>query len=1186
MDEGHLTAQDPRQIGTYHLWRRLGTGAQGVVYEAYAPSRAPAAVKALHPGKAPSHPPGREVEAASRIGGSWVAKVLAYDLVGPPAYIAGELIRGPNLSEAIDRDGVLDDAVLEGLALAVATALVAIHEAGVVHRDLKPANVIIGPDGPRVVDFGLARLIDHQQTQSGGQPGTLPYLAPELLSPENGKAGPAADVFAWGALLVFAATGRHVFDRDTSTAVINALRSQQPDLSALPARIRPWVEAALSKSPQDRPIAARIVDALQATTDGVPAWPHSDPGAWPTPEQAAELSYGELTREQQDALPAILLRMLTPTWVARPAGGDIEYRTVLVGRQDFDDTVDLGPAQLADLLQRLVNAGILVGEASTPSSSVRINSAILIMWGRLRTWLADEGLDLFEFDTIRQAARSWQDGKTPRALFDREELETANRWATARHHPALNKSELDFLDASGRARTRAARRNGLIASVLAVLLVFALAAAGWAVRQQRKANQERDAAISGQLATRSELLGNDPVLSALLAAAAWRISPTSEARSSLATVISRPSRGILTGDTTATHGAKNVVFSPDGNTLAVAGNDGTVRLWDMSTHQQLGAPLANSGLVFSMAFSPDGKILATGSQEGTVWLWDLRARRHLGSSLTHSGPVETITFSADGQTLIASSANELRLWNVTTRRLTEPPSKYSGSFSSVAFGPDRKTMVTNDGRRLRLWNVNDHAHPGLQMTTGTDAATHTLAISPDGKVLATSSGGGGEEGASSTVRLWDLRTHHQLGMVTDQSGFVGALAFSPDGSTLALTERGLAQLWDVRTRHKISSPFVMPGQAFSLAFSPDGRTLASGSDNGAVWLWDVRAHRQLGSPIAHNGWVQAVAFSPEGKTLAIGGGGDGKLAVWDAGTRRRIDELTGLDGGIVMAVAFSPDGRTLATDLGNGPQLWDFRTRKSLGVLANLPSATTALAFSPNGTMLAIGNSEGTQLWNLRTRKSIWKADKATYGITSLAFSPDGKTIATSSGGNGEQGTDTFDKTVRLLDSHTGHQIGVLTGHTSFVTTEAFSPDGRTLATGSVDGTVRLWDVNAHRQIGSPLDQDGSVTSVAFSPDGFTFAVASNNTVNRDWSIRLWDGDTRQQLGSPLTGHSGPIDALAFSPNGQTLATGSEDETARLWGVATQRDPIDDVCKIAGRSLDHQEWTRYVPVKAFQQVCP
>ncbi|GAA4194611.1 hypothetical protein GCM10022252_39280 [Streptosporangium oxazolinicum] len=208
-----------------------------------------------------------------------------------------------------------------------------------------------------------------------------------------------------------------------------------------------------------------------------------------------------------------------------------------------------------------------------------------------------------------------------------------------------------------------------------------------------------------------------------------------------------------------------------------------------------------------------------------------------------------------------------------------------------------------------------------------------------------------------------------------------------------------------------------------------------------------------------------------------------------------------------------------------------------------------AVAFSPDGETLAGGDSEGAvTMWNARTRQPIGDPLTGhTRAVQAMAFSPDGGLLA-SAGSNGE-GTEPGDHTVVLWDTRTRQPIGdPLTGHTNWVEAVAFSPDGRTLATGSSDRTVIVWDTATWQPIGDPLVQTDWVQAVAFSPDGRTLV-----TVGDDMAAIVWDTATWQPVGAPLTGHTGSVLSVAFSPDGRTLATGSGDRTVIVWDTATRR---------------------------------
>jgi hypothetical protein len=196
------------------------------------------------------------------------AQILDADVSGASPYIVSEYIEGRSLGDVVDNDGPRTGGVLERLAIGTATALSAIHQAGVVHRDFKPANVLLGPDGPRVIDFGIARGLDVTATV-GELRGTPAYMAPEQM---NGMpAGPAADMFAWAVTMVFAATGRSPFGSDTLPAIIQRVLYADPDVSALPGRLRELVTACLSKDPSARPAAQDVLIRLLGHTPAAPA---------------------------------------------------------------------------------------------------------------------------------------------------------------------------------------------------------------------------------------------------------------------------------------------------------------------------------------------------------------------------------------------------------------------------------------------------------------------------------------------------------------------------------------------------------------------------------------------------------------------------------------------------------------------------------------------------------------------------------------------------------------------------------------------------------------------------------------------------------------------------------------------------------------------------------------------------
>ncbi|MFF5263015.1 serine/threonine-protein kinase [Actinomadura viridis] len=262
-----LRADDPRTIGPYRLVALLGEGGQGTVYLGEDEAGARVAVKTLHVRLAGDERARRlflrESAVAREVEPYCTARVLAADVVGDRPYIVSEYVEGESLSDLVRRTGPRDHGSLERLAIGTAAALKGIHRAGIVHRDFKPSNVLLSTDGPRVIDFGIARALTATTTLSSGIVGTPAYMSPEQVA--GGDIGPPSDVFSWAVTLTFAATGGPVFGTDGIPAVLHRVLHVDPDLSALsalPENRRDLLAACLDKAPERRPTMSEVLAEL------------------------------------------------------------------------------------------------------------------------------------------------------------------------------------------------------------------------------------------------------------------------------------------------------------------------------------------------------------------------------------------------------------------------------------------------------------------------------------------------------------------------------------------------------------------------------------------------------------------------------------------------------------------------------------------------------------------------------------------------------------------------------------------------------------------------------------------------------------------------------------------------------------------------------------------------------------
>jgi predicted Ser/Thr protein kinase len=263
-DISPLQPDDPARLGPYTLIGRLGRGGYGVVYLAETADAERVAVKLLQTALAEAGGErdrfAREAAAAKQVARFCTAQVLDADFAGDQPYIVSEYVPGPSLQALVAERGPLEGGALDRLAIGTATALVAIHQAGVVHRDLKPPNVLLGPDGPRVIDFGIARMMDRAATLTGHTLGTPAYMAPEQVSGD--AATPATDVFAWAATLVFAANAMPPFGRDTLGVLAHRIMHEPPELGVLTGDLRALVAECLDKDPARRPAAGALLMRL------------------------------------------------------------------------------------------------------------------------------------------------------------------------------------------------------------------------------------------------------------------------------------------------------------------------------------------------------------------------------------------------------------------------------------------------------------------------------------------------------------------------------------------------------------------------------------------------------------------------------------------------------------------------------------------------------------------------------------------------------------------------------------------------------------------------------------------------------------------------------------------------------------------------------------------------------------
>lgn len=1037
IDDQLRQAADARESGDvnsfadYDIISEISRGGMGIVYKAHQRSlNRTVALKVILTGMMASHEEvtrfHREAEAAAALEHVGIVPIYGIGQHEGRQYFSMAYVDGPSLAKTL-ANGPLPPIEAARLLVKLARAVGYAHQRGVVHRDLKPANILVDRDGePKVTDFGLAKLAsnrirDPRLTATGQILGTPNFMAPEQAAGESHTVTHLADIYALGAILYHAVTGRPPFQSHSTIELLKQVMSQEPAAptqlnTRIPRDLETICLKCLEKHPAQRYRNAReLTEELERFLNGEPIRAR--------PVAKLERFWRWTRRNPWRARVAVLLLVLAAVIPLLALNAFINYRVRTELEQRTESEKEHFDRTAESLWHRRYVAEMNLVQGAWDSGNLkRVDELLNAQRPNDETETDERGFEWYFWWRMYHHS-PWR-------------VRPVNHWADS--FPWLCGVEDNTVllwDPKARRTILSTQVNEDWVTALAVSPDGKTLATG----------------------------GRDAVV------VLWDI-PTGREKARI---------------TAHRGGITSIAFCPDGNQLATAAIDHSIYLSDLTQDPPSvkslragsdGRPAHRSG-VWAVVYSPNGLLLASASQDRTVAVWDAHTKKRIKLFEGYELAVRSVAFSSDDRWLAsAGDDGSIRLWPLDGSESPKIFREEDHQWRAIAFSRDATTLATSDSAgTVCLWSVS--AGKTIRQWDLHKRDVDILIFSPDGQQLVSASTDGTAilhevtgEGHSPLIipasEVEDLpRTMRPKLDLTNTIDKVNAVAFMQNGAALVcagavedwdeetghVIRRGRLTLWDLTHAAPVIRSYAQPAEITTLAVSPTASVVALGMIDGAIVIRDLTKDKVIAQLDGLVERIECLRFASD-DSLLWSLSADGMWIAWDTDTAKQVHTAKSELSNVISA-QFSPSGRLAVVVRDDPEQIYILNPPAVTAdqVLHGHVYQVTALAFSPNQDILAsAGADRYGRLWNVAGHQKM-PLRGHTHWITCLDFSPDGKRLVT--GGRDGQ--------TIVWSVADGQLITGLPKHDFGIAHVAFAADSRRLAVVDVNQSVWIWEAAA-----------------------------------------------------------------------------------------------------------------------------